>query len=159
MSEILDGQRVVVITGGSDGIGAAAARELARRGDQVAIIGRSPDKVSAVAAQAGADGHVADFADLSQVREVADTLARQYPRIDVLVNNAGLIAGSRRAVTTDGHELTFQVNHLAPFLLTMVLRDRLAAARASVITTSSQAGTVRGARLDPGDLEMNNGYT
>jgi NAD(P)-dependent dehydrogenase (short-subunit alcohol dehydrogenase family) len=150
---------MVVITGGSDGIGAAAARELARRGDQVVIVGRSPDKVREVAAEASADGHVADFADLSQVREVAAKLGQKYPRIDVLVNNAGLIAGPRRVVTTDGHELTFQVNHLAPFLLTMLLREQLAAAKASVITTSSGAGAARAARVDTGDLDMTAGYS
>jgi len=159
MNEPCSDRRVVVITGGSDGIGAAAARLLARRGDRVVLVGRSPGKTRSAAAQIGAEGHVADFAHLGQVRELAAALVRQHPRIDVLVNNAGLIAGAQRTVTADGHELTFQVNHLAPFLLTMLLRDRLAAARASVITTSSQAGTVRGARLDPGDLEMINGYT
>jgi NAD(P)-dependent dehydrogenase (short-subunit alcohol dehydrogenase family) len=158
MDEPQEQRRVVVITGGSDGIGAAAARELAQRGDQVVLVGRSADKVRAVAEQAGADGHVADFADLSQVRHVAETLGRRYPRIDVLVNNAGLIAGTRRTVTTDGHELTFQVNHLAPFLLTMLLQEQLTAAKASVITTASQAGATRGARVDTDDLDMTAGY-
>jgi NAD(P)-dependent dehydrogenase (short-subunit alcohol dehydrogenase family) len=159
MNEPQHHQRVVVITGGSDGIGAAAARELARRGDQVVLVGRSPDKVRAVATEISADGHVADFADLSQVRDVADKLGRGYARIDVLVNNAGLIAGARRTVTTDGHELTFQVNHLAPFLLTLLLREQLTAAGASVINTSSRAGTTRGARLNPDDLDMASGYS
>src|SRR5262245_4010332 len=159
MNEPRSDRRVVVITGGSDGIGAAAARLLARRGDRVVLVGRSPGKTRSAAAQIGAEGHVADFAHLGQVRELAAALVRQHPRIDVLVNNAGLIAGAERTVPAAGHELTLQANHLAPFLLTMLLRDRLAAARASVITTSSQAGTVRGARLDPGDLEMINGYT
>jgi NAD(P)-dependent dehydrogenase (short-subunit alcohol dehydrogenase family) len=71
---------------------------------------------------------------------------------------AGLIAGAQRAVTADGHELTFQVNHLAPFLLTMLLRGPLSAARASVITTSSRAGTARDARVNPEGLDMTGGY-
>src|SRR5262245_26624718 len=158
MNEPRSDRRVVVITGGSDGIGAAAARLLARRGDRVVLVGRSPGKTRSAAAQIGAEGHIADFAHLGQVRELAAALVRQHPRIDVLVNNAGLIAGAQRTVTADGHELTFQVNHLAPFLLTLPLRDPLAAARASVITTSSQAGTVRSARVDPGDLDMTTGY-
>ena len=147
-----------MITGGSDGIGAAAARALARRGDRIVLVGRSPGKTRSVAAEIGAESHVADFAHLGQVRELAAGLARQHPRIDVLVNNAGLIAGAQRKVTADGHELTFQVNHLAPFLLTVLLRGPLGSAQASVITTSSQAGTARDARVNPADLDMADGY-
>ena len=158
MNEPLSDRRVVVITGGSDGIGAAAARELARRGDQIVLVGRSPGKTRSVATEIGAEHYVADFAHLGQVRELAAGLVRQYPRIDVLVNNAGLIAGARRTVTADGHELTFQVNHLAPFLLTMLVRGPLSTARASVITTSSRASTARDARVNPADLDMADGY-
>jgi NAD(P)-dependent dehydrogenase (short-subunit alcohol dehydrogenase family) len=149
--------RLIMITGGSDGIGAAAARALARRGDRV-LIGRSPDKTRRVAAQTGGDVHVADFADLGQVRDLAAELTRRYPRIDVLISNAGLIAGTRRTLTADGHELTFQVNHLAPFLLTALLREQLSAAGGRVITTSSRAGAVRDARVDLSDLAMTAGY-
>jgi NAD(P)-dependent dehydrogenase (short-subunit alcohol dehydrogenase family) len=158
MNEPLSDRRVVVITGGSGGIGAAAARVLARRGNRIVLVGRSPGKTRSVAGEIGADSYVADFAHLSQVRELAAGLERQHPRIDVLVNNAGLIAGAQRTVTADGHELTFQVNHLAPFLLTMLLRGPLSAARASVITTSSRAGTARDARVNPDDLNMTSGY-
>src|SRR5262249_18281413 len=140
-------------------IGAAAARLLARRGDRVVLVGRSPGKTRSAAAQIGAEGHVADFAHLGQVRELAAALVRQHPRIDVLVNNAGLIAGAQRTVTAAGRALPLQVTRRAPFRLPMLLRARLAAGRASVIPPSSQAGTVRGARLAPGDLEMINGYT
>ncbi len=158
MNEPRDDCRVVVITGGSDGIGAAAARSLARSGDRVVVVGRSPAKTSAVAAETGAEGYFADFADLGQVREAAAEIGRRYPRIDVLINNAGLIAGAARMVTSDGHELTFQVNHLAAFLLTVLLRDQLRAGGASVITTSSRAGATRGARVDPDDLDMAAAY-
>jgi NAD(P)-dependent dehydrogenase (short-subunit alcohol dehydrogenase family) len=113
MNEPLRDRRVVVITGGSDGIGAAAARLLARRGNRIVLVGRSPGKTGSVAAQIGAESHVADFAHLGQVRELAAELGRRHSRIDVLVNNAGLIAGARRAVTADGHELTFQVRPLS----------------------------------------------
>jgi NAD(P)-dependent dehydrogenase (short-subunit alcohol dehydrogenase family) len=155
MNESLSDRKVVVITGG---IGAAAARVLARRGDRIVLVGRSPGKTRSVAAEICAESYVADFAHLSQVRELAAGLERQHPRIDVLVNNAGLIAGAQRTVTADGHELTFQVNHLAPFLLTMLLRGPLSAARASVITTSSRAGTARDATVNPDDLNMTSGY-
>jgi NAD(P)-dependent dehydrogenase (short-subunit alcohol dehydrogenase family) len=150
--------RVVVITGASDGIGAAASRALARRGDRVVLVGRSPAKTRAVAAELGAESYVADFAQLGQVRELAAELVRRHPRISVLVNNAGIIAGSRRTVTSDGHELSFQVNHLAPFLLTMLLREPLAVAGTSVITTSSRASTARDAVVDLDDLDMARSY-
>jgi NAD(P)-dependent dehydrogenase (short-subunit alcohol dehydrogenase family) len=158
MSTVSGQPRVVVVTGASDGIGAAAARMLARRGDSVVVVGRSPGKTRAIAAETGAEYHVADFAVLEEVRALAATLQARHPRIDVLVNNAGLIAGARRAVTADGHELTFQVNHLAPFLLTTLLRDRLAAARGRVITTSSSASTARGAAVVMDDLDMAGSY-
>jgi len=158
MNSAPDMRRVVVVTGGSDGIGAAAARMLARRGDEVVVVGRSPDKTRAVAAETGAECHVADFTHLDQVRDLARELRARHSRIDVLLNNAGLIAGPRRTVTADGHELTFQVNHLAGFLLTVLLREPLAAAQGRVITTSSRAGTARGARVVPGDLDMAEGY-
>ena len=148
----------MVVTGASDGIGAAAARMLARRGDEVVVVGRSPGKTRAVAAELRAECHAADFAHLDQVRDLARELRARHSRVDVLLNNAGLISGSRRAVTADGHELTFQVNHLAVFLLTMLLQDPLAAARGRVITTSSRAGAARDARVVPGDLDMAGGY-
>ena len=158
MNSAPDERRVVVVTGGSDGIGAAAARMLASRGDEVVVVGRSPDKTRAVAAETGAECHVADFTHLDQVRDLARELRARHSRVDVLLNNAGLIAGPQRTVTADGHELTFQVNHLAGFLLTVLLREPLAAAQGRVITTSSRAGTARGARVVPGDLDMAEGY-
>lgn len=145
----------VVITGASDGIGAAAARELARRGRRVVIVGRSAEKTAAVAREIGAPFHLADFGRLAAVRALADELLTIYPQIDVLVNNAGFI-GTRRTVTEDGHEAMFQVNHLAPFLLTNLLRGRLVASGARIITTSS-AGNNFG-RVALGDLEHERGY-
>ena len=93
MNAKADKRRVVVVTGGSDGIGAAAARMLADRGDEVVVVGRSPDKTRAVAAATGAEGHVADFTRLDEVRELARELRARHTRVDVLLNNAGLIAG------------------------------------------------------------------
>jgi NAD(P)-dependent dehydrogenase (short-subunit alcohol dehydrogenase family) len=155
----VDERRIVVVTGASDGIGAAAARMLAHQGDNVVLVGRSPARTRAVAAEIGAEYHIADFTHLDQVRGLAAELQDRYPRIDVLINNAGLIAGARRAQSTDGHELTFQVNHLAPFLLTMLLRQRLVSARGRVITTSSRAGAARVARVVVDDLDMTDGYS
>lgn len=160
MSNSADQNRVVVVTGASDGIGAAACRVLARRGESVVVVvGRSPAKTRSVATEIGAEYHVADFTQLDQVRGLATELQASHPRIDVLINNAGLIAGSRRVVTAAGHELTFQVNHLAPFLLTMLLRERLVSARGKVITTSSAASAARGARVVVDDLDMTDRYS
>ena len=130
--------RTVVITGASDGIGAAAAKMLAYPGDTLVVVGRSPEKTKAIAQELETDYFVADFTELAQVRELAAALAQKYPRIDVLANNAGGIMASRQ-ITVDGHEKTFQVNHLAPFLLTTLLIDQLVEARATVINTSSNA--------------------
>ncbi|MBG6238625.1 NAD(P)-dependent dehydrogenase (short-subunit alcohol dehydrogenase family) [Mycetocola sp. CAN_C7] len=150
-------ERTVIITGASDGIGAVAARQLAARGDRVVVVGRSPEKTRAVAAGIGADHLLADFARLDDVRELAATLLERYPRIDVLANNAGGILG-RRETTVDGNEKTFQVNHLAPFLLTNLLLDRLIESKASVINTSSVANT-RFAKFDIDDVNAERGYS
>lgn len=150
-------QRTVVITGASDGIGAAAARELSARGDRVVVVGRSEGKTRALADELGSPHHLADFADLDQVRRLADELRDAYPRIDVLANNAGGVMGSRE-VTKDGHEKTLQVNHLGPFLLTHLLLDRLRESRATVINTSSAAARLFG-RIDLHDLHNERKYS
>lgn len=140
----------VVVTGASSGIGAAAARGFRELGATVAVVGRSAERTAAVAAEIGGHPHVADFARLDDVRTLAAVLLQRYPRIDVLANNAGGIFAERR-LTPDGHEMTFQVNHLAPFLLTRLLLDRLTKApQARVIATCDLA--YRGARLDLDDV-------
>lgn len=149
-------QRTIVITGASDGIGAAAARALSRAGERIVVVGRSPEKTQAVAKELDADYFLSDFADLSQVRELAAALRSNYPRIDVLANNAGGIMG-KRELTVDGYEKTFQVNHLAPFLLTTLLMDVLTASRASVINTSSAANGY--GKLDLTDLDSSRNYS
>lgn len=146
----------VIITGASDGIGAAAARALSASGRTVVVVGRSPEKTARVADEIGADHFVADFARLADVRRLAAELLERYPRIDVLANNAGGIFGPR-TITEDGHELTFQVNHLAPFLLTNLLMDRLVASHARVINTASGANL--SGKVDIDDLELVQGYS
>lgn len=131
-------RRTVVITGASDGIGAAAARRLSRAGDQIVVVGRSQTKTAAVAAELNADYFVVDYADLSQVRALADKMRSQYPRIDVLLNNAGRMA-SKIELTADGYERTYQVNYLAPFLLTTRLLDVLLESRATIVNTTSSS--------------------
>lgn len=149
--------RTVVVTGASDGIGAAAARALHRRGDHVVVVGRSPDKTRAVAGELGAPYHLADFAVLDDVRTLAAALRARYERIDVLANNAGGLMGPR-SLTVDGFERTLQVNHLAPFLLTHLLLDPLRAAGARVIATASAAARLFG-HLDLEDLGNERDYS
>jgi NAD(P)-dependent dehydrogenase (short-subunit alcohol dehydrogenase family) len=131
-------RRTIVITGASDGIGAAAARRLSRSGAKVVVVGRSESKTAAVAAELGADYFVADFADLSQVRALADKIRFGYPRIDVLANNAGgMFTKAHKSV--DGNDMIFQVNYLAPFLLTTQLMQVLLDSRATVVNTISSS--------------------
>lgn len=149
--------KVIVITGASDGIGAAAARQLKRQGHFVVIVGHSPKKTQAVAGELGVPSYFADFTKLRDVRDLAAALQQDYPRIDVLANNAGGIFG-KREITFDGHEKTFQVNHLAPFLLTNLLMSNLIASRATIINTSSIANKRYG-NLDINDLELEHNYS
>ncbi|RDG39707.1 SDR family NAD(P)-dependent oxidoreductase [Streptomyces corynorhini] len=148
-------KKVIVVTGASDGIGAAAARKLHADGHTVAVVGRSAEKTRAVAAELGADSFVADFTRFDDVERLAAELRAAYPRIDVLANNAGGVFGTRTK-TVDGFEKTFQVNHLAPFLLTRLLLDRLIASRASVLQTSSTVRFSKEIHLD--DLDHDRDY-
>jgi NAD(P)-dependent dehydrogenase (short-subunit alcohol dehydrogenase family) len=113
-----------VITGASSGIGRAAAIELAKQGAIVVPVGRDARRTASVARKVGAEPVQADFSSLDEVRRTAQLLLGRHERIDVLVNNAGLVAGRRR-LTADGLELTMAVNHFAPFLLTNLLLERL----------------------------------
>jgi NAD(P)-dependent dehydrogenase (short-subunit alcohol dehydrogenase family) len=119
------------------------------------LVGRTPAKLATVADRVAAVTGTAprtfqaDFALLADVRRLAGELLAQYERIDVLVNHAGVMT-TRRERTADGHELMMQVNHLAPFLLTNLLLDRLKESSARIVTTSSRAA--RTGRLDPADL-------
>jgi NAD(P)-dependent dehydrogenase (short-subunit alcohol dehydrogenase family) len=152
---------VVVLTGATRGIGRAAAIELARRGAELALVGRDPERVRATAEEARAAGggaavheHVADMARMDEVRRLAAELLDRHPRIDVLANNAGAMFTSRH-VTPDGFEQTFALNHLAPFLLTNLLCERLVECRARVVTTASDAH--KGGVLDLDDLNSERG--
>ncbi len=128
----------IVITGASSGIGRAAAEELAQRGHQLAIVGRTKNRVEEAAKATNGDPYVVDFDDLAQVRQLAKDLLANYPKIDGLGNNAGGIFGKRER-TVDGHERTWQANVLAPFVLTQALLPRLLESDARVVFTSSDA--------------------
>jgi NAD(P)-dependent dehydrogenase (short-subunit alcohol dehydrogenase family) len=132
-------QRTIVITGASDGIGRAAAEALSVRTDTtLVLVGRNPDKIAEIGKRLGCEYHACDFARLGDVRALAATLAAEHPVIDVLANNAGGVFSPRR-VTGDGYEETFQVNHLAPLLLTNELLPSLRAGEGTIIFTSSMA--------------------
>jgi NAD(P)-dependent dehydrogenase (short-subunit alcohol dehydrogenase family) len=155
--------KVVVISGGTSGIGEVAAERLAGLGARLVLVARDRARGEATLARLRARGpgvaHVAHYADLSLIadtKRVAAEIAAAEPRIDVLINNAGAMFG-RRQVTADGLELTFATNHMSYFLLTHGLRERLlASAPARVVNTSSAAH--RRADLDFDDLQSTRGY-
>jgi retinol dehydrogenase-12 len=151
---------LVLLTGATRGIGRAAAVEFARQGAEVALVGRDPERVREVAGEAKAAGggapvheHVADLESMAEVRALACDVSASYEHIDVLANNAGALFASRRE-TPDGFERTFALNHLAPFLLTNLLRERLSGGR--VVTTASDAHEQ--GQLDLTDLQSHKSY-
>ncbi len=152
---------LVLLTGATRGIGRAAAIELARDGVEVALVGRDPERVEALAREARATGgdapvheHVADLALMADVRRLAEEARERYEHIDVLANNAGALFASRKE-TSEGFEQTFALNHLAPFLLTNLLRDRMQGGR--VVTTASDAHKSGLLNLD--DLQSEKSYS
>jgi NAD(P)-dependent dehydrogenase (short-subunit alcohol dehydrogenase family) len=150
-------RRTVVITGASSGIGAVAAARLAEAGDEVAVVGRNPERTREVAERVGGTAFLADFERLDVVRRLAETLLQRYDTIDVLANNAGGLY-STRELTADGHERTIQSNHLAPFLLTRLLLPRLKQTAAAgrdvrVVSTASVANRFGSLRIDDLDWE------
>ena len=155
--------KTVVVTGATSGIGEVAAIELAQKGARIVFVARNPlrrdatltrlivanDKVNHAA-------HLADLSRLSEMKRVAGVIAAAEPRIDVLINNAGAIF-ARRENTADGLEMTFATNHLAYFVVTNLLLERLkAASGARVVSTSSAAH--KSGKLDFNDLQSEKRY-
>ncbi len=156
-------EKIALITGSTDGIGMYTARDLARQGMRVLLHGRDPargqvvrDQIRRDAGNDAVDLFLADFAALREVRDLAAAVRARYNRLDVLVNNAGVYLKQRR-VTEDGIEATFQINHLAPFLLTHLLLPLLQArAPARIVNVSST--THQSARLDFDNLQGEKWY-
>jgi NAD(P)-dependent dehydrogenase (short-subunit alcohol dehydrogenase family) len=155
-SNRLDG-KVCIVTGATSGVGYAAAKRLAEGGAELILICRNLDKSTRVQDDLIDEFGVkvvsiqADFSDLEQVRHAAGRILQEYPRLDVLINNAGL-HNTRRELTPAGLEMVFCVNHLASFLLTRLLLDRLlASAPARILQVNSQGHRFGG--LDLNDLE------
>ena len=150
----------ILLTGATRGIGRAAAIEFAKQGAELALVGRDGERVAAVAREARTAGtgasvheHVADLALMADVRRLAHDVRERYGQIDVLANNAGALFASRK-LTAEGFEQTFALNHLSPFLLTNLLRDRLVGGR--VVTTASDAH--KAGRLDLDDLQSERSF-
>jgi len=153
---IMSRDRVCVVTGATRGIGRSTAISLAKLGAQVVIVGRDPARMEEVHREADRAGSAdvygvrADFASLASVRRAGEEIAHRWPAIHVLINNAGINAG-RRQVSADGFELTFAVNHLAPFLLTSLLVPALTSGAPSRIVNVTSVFAHVGA-LDVNDI-------
>ncbi|MCC6895374.1 MAG: SDR family oxidoreductase [Anaerolineae bacterium] len=155
--------KTVLISGATNGIGKVAAAELAQKGAQVVIIGRNATKTAETvreiqAASGNPDVHalVADLSSMAEVRRVAGEFKQKFPRLDVLLNNAGGVFSTRQE-TVDGYEMTFALNHLSYFLLTNLLLDRLKAnAPSRIVNVASDAHGM--ARLDFDDLQSKHNY-
>jgi NAD(P)-dependent dehydrogenase (short-subunit alcohol dehydrogenase family) len=154
---------VIVITGATSGIGQVAAEALAAQGARIVLVARDRQRADrtltrlrAVGPRMAHKAHIADLSSLGETRQVGERIAAEEPRIDVLINNAGNIF-MQRGVTADGLERTFALNHMAYFVLTHALRERLiASSPARIVNTASNAH--RGNALDFDDLQMQKDY-
>jgi NAD(P)-dependent dehydrogenase (short-subunit alcohol dehydrogenase family) len=155
-------QRVVLVTGSTGGLGREVARRLASRGDHVIIHGRSLERGIALVAEINDSGtgsarfYPADFSSLDQVRRLAEAVRRDYRRLDVLVNNAGIWMEGPRRLSEDGYELHFQVNYLSGFLLTRELLPLLKASAPSRIVNVS---SIAQRPIDFDNVMLENGYS
>lgn len=155
--------KTVLVTGGTSGIGLEAAVELARAGAHVVIVGRNPAKTETVLAEIKrrsesntVEAMLCDFSAQAAVRRLATEFRSKHPRLDVLINNAGTVR-NRRALTEDGIETTFAVNHLGSFLLTNLLLDLLKASAPARIVNVSSMAHYRGT-MDFSDPGFEHGY-
>ncbi|HEX9867349.1 MAG TPA: SDR family oxidoreductase, partial [Candidatus Tectomicrobia bacterium] len=155
--------KICMVTGATSGIGFVTAQALAREGATVIVVGRNPergaatvDRIQQETSNSAVELMVADLSMQVQVRQLASEVQRRFAHLDLLINNAGALFGQRQ-LTAEGLEMTFALNHLAYFLLTNLLLDRLkASASARIVNVSSEAH--RGARLNFADLQGQHRY-
>jgi NAD(P)-dependent dehydrogenase (short-subunit alcohol dehydrogenase family) len=154
-------EATILVTGATDGLGRRVAQELAAMGATVLLHGRSPERLEAtleeLRSQTGsekANSYLADLSSLDAVRNLAERILSGEDRLDVLVNNAGMIARERKE-SEDGYELTFQVNYLSHFLLTRLLLPLLKDSAPSRIVNVASAGQ---SPLDFSNLMLERGY-
>lgn len=158
------GRRVILITGSTDGLGRELAYRLAATGAHIIVHGRNVERGREVVARIEREGigsarfYPADFASLEDVRRLGETLLRDYDRLDLLINNAGiaLIGQNDRRLSADGQELHFAINYLAGYLLTRMLLPRLVSSAPSRIVNVSSRGQ---APIDFDDITLERGYT
>ena len=155
-------QRVALVTGSTDGLGREVARRLAAQGAHVIVHGRNAERGKAVVDEITAAGkgsarfYQADFASLAEVRTLAEAISRDYTRLDLLVNNAGVVVRDGRQVSKDGYEMHFAVNYLAGYLLTCKLLPLIEKARSPRIVNVS---SLSAAPIDFTDVMIERGYS
>ena len=154
--------RIVLVTGSTDGLGRELARRLSGEGAHVIVHGRNAERGKALVDEITARGtgsarfYQADFASVNEVRRFADDIVRDYARLDLLVNNAGIFLRDERQVSADGHELTFAVNYLAGYLLTYRMVPLLEKGRSPrIVNVSSRSA----APIDFTDVMLERDYT
>jgi NAD(P)-dependent dehydrogenase (short-subunit alcohol dehydrogenase family) len=155
--------KVCIVTGATSGIGFVTAQALAHQGATVLVVGRNPERSAATVSHiqqetgnSAVEAMVADLSAQAQVRQLASEVQRRFSQVDLLINNAGALFAQRQ-LSQEGIEMTFALNHLAYFLLTNLLLERLkASASARIINVSSEAH--RGAQLDFADLQGQHRY-
>jgi NAD(P)-dependent dehydrogenase (short-subunit alcohol dehydrogenase family) len=166
MSKFDRTSRVTMVTGADSGLGREVARPLAGERATVIVHARTAegaDQAKDALAKSGADPSrlytvAADFTNLTEVGVMAQRVARDFPRIDLLVNNAAVFASPTRTLTEDNHEVTLQVNYLAPYMLTRLLWPSLTAVRGSRIVNVSSA-LHKGGRVHWSDIDNSKRYS
>jgi NAD(P)-dependent dehydrogenase (short-subunit alcohol dehydrogenase family) len=163
-AQAMDDRPVILITGSTDGLGREVARRLAADGAHIIVHGRNRERGLALVQEIEKEGqgsaafYAADFASLDQVRQFGEAILNDYPRLDILINNAGIWASGndQRQLSADGHELQFAVNYLSGYLLTRMLLPLLQkSAPSRIINVASGAQTP----IDFDDVMLENGYS
>lgn len=158
--------KIILITGASDGIGKETAKTLAKQGHTIIMHGRNPDKtkkafeeIKAQSKNDNIDMFIADLSLMSEVEKFANKIIEKYDCLDVLINNAGGQFGAKREVTSEGHEKTFAINTLSPFLLTNLLIPSLQKSKSARVVTVSSESYRQGGKPILDDIELKTHYS